>query len=291
MATKTNFVNGDPSQGILGTIVDAAWLNKVFNHRHTGLDEDGSAPKINPETEIEGWTNLIVTVTNYKDLTIKNNEVNPNSQIDITIAEIVLKDAAGKALLVSNVNETCDITVSGANGLDTDTEAASTWYHIWAIAKSDGTSAALFSTSSTSPTMPASYTYKAYLGAIYNNSSSDFITLHQTGKTVSIPDVSVLSNGTATSYTAVSLTTAVPTTAKKVYMIVGWSAAGVATKYIYVAPKSNGIGRILRYVDSSGDNEFGSSSHYIHIIEPQTVYYLVSDSIIEGHMTVTGWEY
>lgn len=41
---KTNFVNGNPAQGIMGTIVDAEWLNKVFNHRHTGLDEDGHAP-------------------------------------------------------------------------------------------------------------------------------------------------------------------------------------------------------------------------------------------------------
>ncbi len=41
---KTNFINGDPSQGIMGTVVDAAWLNKVFNHRHDGLNQDGSAP-------------------------------------------------------------------------------------------------------------------------------------------------------------------------------------------------------------------------------------------------------
>lgn len=41
---KTIFSDGDRSQGILGTRVWAAWLNKVFNHRHDGLDQDGSAP-------------------------------------------------------------------------------------------------------------------------------------------------------------------------------------------------------------------------------------------------------
>ena len=41
---KTLFSNGNPLQGILGTIVNADWLNKVFNHRHDGLDQDGSAP-------------------------------------------------------------------------------------------------------------------------------------------------------------------------------------------------------------------------------------------------------
>jgi len=41
---KTIFEDGNPSLGILGTRVHAAWLNKVFAHRHDGRDEDGSAP-------------------------------------------------------------------------------------------------------------------------------------------------------------------------------------------------------------------------------------------------------
>ena len=43
---KTNFVDGNPQQGVQGTIVNAAWLNKVFGpsgHRHDGKDADGSA--------------------------------------------------------------------------------------------------------------------------------------------------------------------------------------------------------------------------------------------------------
>ena len=41
---KTVFVDGDPSQGVQGTIVDAAFLNLIFQHRHDGADQDGSAP-------------------------------------------------------------------------------------------------------------------------------------------------------------------------------------------------------------------------------------------------------
>ncbi len=41
---KTLFSDGNPLQGILGTIVNAAFLNKIFSHRHDGLDQDGSAP-------------------------------------------------------------------------------------------------------------------------------------------------------------------------------------------------------------------------------------------------------
>ncbi len=43
---KTTFVDGNPQQGIQGTQVLAAFLNKIFGptgHRHDGLDQDGSA--------------------------------------------------------------------------------------------------------------------------------------------------------------------------------------------------------------------------------------------------------
>lgn len=38
---KTVFIDGDPSLGIAGTIVNAAFLNALNNHRHDGLDQDG----------------------------------------------------------------------------------------------------------------------------------------------------------------------------------------------------------------------------------------------------------
>ncbi|MDP3048906.1 MAG: hypothetical protein Q8N12_05675 [Thermodesulfovibrionales bacterium] len=47
---KTTFVDGDKSQGIQGSKIFAAFLHKWFGtsggtgHRHSGLNEDGSAP-------------------------------------------------------------------------------------------------------------------------------------------------------------------------------------------------------------------------------------------------------
>jgi hypothetical protein len=43
---KTIHTDKDPGAGIPGTTVLAAWLNKVFGHKHDGKDEDGSAPVI-----------------------------------------------------------------------------------------------------------------------------------------------------------------------------------------------------------------------------------------------------
>ena len=39
---KTTFTDGDPSLGILGTIITAAMMNALNTHRHTGLDVDGA---------------------------------------------------------------------------------------------------------------------------------------------------------------------------------------------------------------------------------------------------------
>lgn len=39
--SKTTFVDGNPQQQIEGTIVTAAFLNALNNHRHRGLDVDG----------------------------------------------------------------------------------------------------------------------------------------------------------------------------------------------------------------------------------------------------------
>lgn len=41
---KTVFTDGNKAQGIPGTRVLSAFLNKIFSHRHDGLEQDGSAP-------------------------------------------------------------------------------------------------------------------------------------------------------------------------------------------------------------------------------------------------------
>ena len=66
------------------------------------------------------------------------------------------------------------ISTSGAGGLDTGSEASNTWYYIWLIGKTDGTVSAMYSLSSSSPTMPSGYTLKRILPfAVRNNASSN----------------------------------------------------------------------------------------------------------------------
>lgn len=115
--------------------------------------------------------------------------------------------AAGNHLraITTSYPLTIDITLSGAGGLDTGAEAASTWYYIWAIYNpSTDTISGMLSTSSSNPTMPAGYSYKALLGAVYNDSGSNFLRFNQVGKSVAIED-DVIVAGTATVPTGLNL--------------------------------------------------------------------------------------
>lgn len=134
--------------------------------------------------------------------------------------------------------DTADLTVSGAGGLDTGSEAADTIYHVYVIADSTGANSpdTLLSTSSTSPTMPTGYDIHRRLGAIINNSSSNIQGFVQSGRTRDrwiIYDVQptsagfrVLSGGSAGTFTNVDLSAYVPDTATRVQMT-EWFRTGI----------------------------------------------------------------
>lgn len=109
---------------------------------------------------------------------------NPTYQVQLLSGAIV-GDSTGAVEMTVGSTLMADITNSGANGLDTGAEAASTRYYFWLIQKSsDGTQAALLSTSSSDPTMPAGYDIKALIGWLYNNADSDFDGVWLTGEDI-----------------------------------------------------------------------------------------------------------
>lgn len=106
----------------------------------------------------------------------KNNSGNPSDVVDISAGSCRSDDDTIDLLLNATISK--DISASWAEGnnqggLDTGTVANDTWYYIWLIYRSDTAIVdALFSTSSTSPTLPTNYDSKRLIGAVYRNSSS-----------------------------------------------------------------------------------------------------------------------
>lgn len=124
--------------------------------------------------------------------------------------------------------KTAAITTSGAGGLDTGAEATS-GYYVWWIGKTDGTISLLLSLSSTSPTMPSGYTYKRLAQAWFSNTDSGDLmafdatggrwSYRKSGAHVHAVGIQLLSQGRATTPTAIDLSAYVPSHAKT---ILGW---------------------------------------------------------------------
>lgn len=146
------------------------------------------------------------------------------SVTQVSIGTGVLADDTGTILMRVTGTLTAAITSSGANGLDTGTEAPSTWYYVYAIYNpSTKTMASLLSTSASSPTMPSGYTYKRRVGAVRNTSGSNFAKFYeeQSGydRVIRFDDWYndfggyVLSGGTAATATNVDCSSRAPSTA------------------------------------------------------------------------------
>ncbi|MFN7610988.1 MAG: hypothetical protein ACK5QX_08650, partial [bacterium] len=71
---------------------------------------------------------------------------------------------------------------SGNGGLDTGSIANSTWYYFYLIRRPDtGVVDVVFSTNSTSPTLPTNYTQFRYIGAGLTNGSGQWVAFTQVG--------------------------------------------------------------------------------------------------------------
>ena len=102
------------------------------------------------------------------------------SVTQVTIGAGRCADSTGRQLVRNTATLTVDITASGAGGLDTGSEANSTWYAVYLIAGPTGI-AGMLSTSATTPTKPAGYPFARRVGWIYNH-TNDIMNFIQSGQ-------------------------------------------------------------------------------------------------------------
>ena len=252
----------------------------------TGINgTNGSAGATGP-TGATGATGSSAPGT-YSKLALTNNATYSLYEVDVSADYLVVSNGSS-VLPLSSFSCTVNVTAAGANGLDTGSEASSTWYYIWAIAKSDGTNAGLFSTSYTSPTMPSGYAYKRLLGAVYNDSSANFRKFTQSGPTVLYTAYQlVLSGGTSSSLAALSiLGTYLPPCACSSLLILEVYGVniGVTTATLSI-DNANGIG-FARLASAPGAATYGQYACTIPYHSP--TYYSVSNSG-QANVYCVGW--
>lgn len=138
----------------------------------------------------------------YRNLAI---DATADTTVTVTADWITLANASNSVKLVRNVNATIATGSTGANGLDTGSMASNTWYAVWIIYNpTTDASAALLSTSASSPTLPSGYTFRHRVGWVRTQSASSALrrtrqrnTVAQYVATASIA-VPTLTNGTIT---------------------------------------------------------------------------------------------
>lgn len=131
---------------------------------------------------LHGWKNLKVVQASVKTVTV-------------TADQLYLQAASTLAMRATTVNESIDIEVAGASGLDTGAEG-NKWYYIWIIAKADGTINGLLSASSTAPTLPAGYIFYALVSAVHNTAGS-FVDFTQNGNIYTYDTPITLTSGSS----------------------------------------------------------------------------------------------
>jgi len=186
-----------------------------------------------------------------------------------------------------------DITVAGIGGLDTGAEAPSTWYAVYCVKDTAGLVSGVFSASFSAPTLPVGYKYRR-IGSVRNNSSSSFLNFicEEKGvqrrywyisETFLNSQLTILSNGSATTITVISLTSLVPPTAGEINLLTHWSNFGGASADSFVLYPSGSPALVPPYSGRFGLVTPTSATRAISIMvmpvkSDRTIRYLVTNA-------------
>ena len=207
-----------------------------------GTGTAGAATPVNLSGMGETLSTLSPTLRGYiGGLTLSNDGTTPNTVIDVTTGAATSADNTTYLALGSAFTKSIASTWTvgtGNGGLDTGSVAASTWYHVYVIERTDtGVVDVLLSLSATSPTLPTNYTKRRRVGSILTDGSSHILTFYQYGDTflwmAPIGDFTTTTLGSAGATYTLSVPSGVTVTA---LMVGSFSHANAFTKLLIYSP-------------------------------------------------------
>lgn len=196
---------------------------------------------------------------------------------------------------------TASLASSGAGGLDTGSEATSTWYAVHVIGDKAGNNApaAMLSLSATVPTLPIGYDVFRRVGWVRNRSNGNLLRFCQTGNGLdrwidwdASDGQYVISGGSANSWTPVSTASYVPSTANFI-RIVFYLDTGVAggDNYLNIR-RSGGSGDYHDYyspgVATNGDYFTLAATAYVD--DSQSLDYAISPVDGSVYISIRGYQ-
>lgn len=225
--------------------------------------------------------------------------------VSMTAEELIVKDATGNTKLISGLALSASTAAMGAGGLDTGAIAGSTWYAVWAIAKTDGTAALLLSLSATAPTLPAGYSYMARVGWIRTDATANKYPLafKQVGRRVqyivgpgtNVAALPLLASGVAgdaitPAYVSVAVGNAIPPSA--VAIVVGlYNNTAQASALVAPSPAYGSFATPANppIIAMAPANAAGMSTHISSmVLESSNIYW--ASAAVTAKLFCSGWE-
>ncbi len=229
-------------------------------------------------------------------LTLSNNTTDAVNDIDIAVGEAASTESNPVLMvLASALTKRLDANWAvgtGNGGLDTGS-IANTTYHVWLIQRSDtGVVDSLFSTSATSPTMPANYDRKRRIGSVIR-SAGTILGFQQIGNLFSL-NSGVVDRSSSSPITDLLQTLTIPTgirVSPLFTVAIGATAAGTnAIVYIGNGDRATAIQRIAQATVSSAAAIGSLAKVYSNLTAQIRVTLDISSGSISGFtLTTYGW--
>lgn len=237
------------------------------------------------------FNNLLTCINNMPQATVGSpvkliGKVTSGTTVQYLADEIVVKSAlGGNGKTLSNYNVTLDISANGAGGADVGTISPNTWVYIYAIAKTDGTSSILATTSGDGATvyggtnMPDGYSLSSLIGAFKTDDATHVPIFSQHGRTVYFPELNVLSNGTQTEYSVVDMSSIIPKNALSWEgNVFAFSGGDICANFAADASGTGGTSLIVSFGPKSDSRPVlrqANNRITLPVVSPQTAYYKI----------------
>lgn len=231
-----------------------------------------------------------------------------NGSVLVSADELVVESAGNQYQTLRSVSLSINSAAAGANGLDSGTLAASTWYSVWVIYNQATLAVAgLLSLSSTTPTMPSGYTHRARVGWIRTDGTANKYPLafRQSGRLV---EYVVVPGSNTTSYRSlaaglqgspaatptwvtVSVSAAVPPTAGVIKVMMDMPPVSAQS---VVAPNNShggwagGSSTNPPAIGAASSAAFGVMEQANILLQSTNIYYASNNS--SGALWCLGWE-
>lgn len=307
---------GNPGTGTPATKPGPYWYHMIMEELMAIITAGGITPAPGTLNQVkQALDALYMPVTasvgssvqgSFKNLQLSAPGTSAN--VSVSADEIVVENASNAYKTLRAVNLTVSGVSSGvANGLDTGALAASTWYSVWVIAKADGTTAGLLSLSSTAPTLPSGYTFKARVGWIRTDGTANKypLSMVQMGRNVqykvaggtnvtAMPIMASGAQGNAATPTFVAVSTSnfIPPTASAIDVVMRTGNAGNS-----LCAPNNQYGGVNSTTNTSpmslavSATTYGGTRSHRMILESSNIYYAADGSgAASSLIACAGWE-